>query len=250
MLSIASKGTSIPILFSLLPKGSSSQEHRIQLIGHYIRLFGKHSILKLIADREFIGEPWLSFLWAEKIKYIIRMKDNSYAINCKNGKRIKIKSIFNRLPLGKTQYITQRFIVHGNYCYLSARRFTNRKGKGELIVLISFEYEPHQMETYGMRWQIETMFKAFKSSGFNIEDTHLRKTQRFQKLLCIVMIAFTWAYITGIYCNKHIKQIRVIKHLRQAKSFFKYGLEFIAQAIMKPNKYTHFNIAVKILSCT
>lgn len=120
MLSICCKGTSIPIVFCLLPKGSSSADHRIGLMERYIKLFGKKSIGKLMAEREFTCEAWLSYLWAKKIKYIIRIKDGSYAINRKNGKRIKIKGVFNRLALGQTQYIPDQFIIHGNYCYLSA----------------------------------------------------------------------------------------------------------------------------------
>lgn len=104
------------------------------------------------------------------------------------------------------------------------------------MVLISFDPEPGTFESYMHRWQIESMFKALKSSGFNIEDTHLREGYRFQKLLSIVMIAFTWAYITGLYCHRRIKPIRKLKHGRMAKSFFKYGLEFIAQALMNNYK--------------
>lgn len=54
------------------------------------------------------------------------------------------------------------------------------------------------LNTYKVRWQIETLFKAFKSSGFNIEDTHLQKIDRHEKL---VMIAFVWCYNIGDYIN-------------------------------------------------
>jgi len=33
------------------------------------------------------------------------------------------------------------------------------------------------------RWQIETLFKAFKSSGFNIESTHVTDQKKLEKLL-------------------------------------------------------------------
>ena len=94
------------------------------------------------------------------------------------------------------------------------------------------------------------MFRGFKFSGFNLEDTLQRDIAKFEKLLAIVMIAFTWAYITGIYCDNHLKEIRILKHGRNTKSFFKYGLEFITQALMNPNKSKLFYIALKILSGT
>ena len=38
-------------------------------------------------------------------------------------------------------------------------------------------------------------FKSLKSSGSNIEDTHLTDLDRIEKLFTVVMLAFTWAYI-------------------------------------------------------
>jgi len=43
------------------------------------------------------------------------------------------------------------------------------------------------VEIYRQRGQIETMFKAMKSAGFNIEATHLSDIERIEKLLLIVM---------------------------------------------------------------
>ena len=251
MLSIAYQGVSFPILFSLLPgKGSSSSEQRILLLERYIQLFGKQTILYLMADREFTGESWLSFLHVENIKYFIRIKDKSVTINSRNGKRIHIRGIFNRLAVNHVQFIPESFIIHGNECYLSALCFINDKGQKDLLVIISLENNHNSLELYRDRWQIETMFRGFKSSGFNIEATHLRDIHRVEKLLAIVMIAFTWAYITGVYRSEHQKEIKIMKHGRRAKSFFKYGLEFIVQALMNPNKSKLFWIALKILSCT
>jgi transposase len=53
----------------------------------------------------------------------------------------------------------------------------------------------HQAQAdYEDRWQIETAFKALKTSGFNIKDTHLTDMDRIAKLLALMMIAFVWAY--------------------------------------------------------
>jgi hypothetical protein len=46
--------------------------------------------------------------------------------------------------------------------------------KQEMLIIVSFKQQ-NTIETYKDRWQIETLFKAFKTKGFNIEDTHLNK---------------------------------------------------------------------------
>jgi hypothetical protein len=78
---------------------------------------------------------------------------------------------------------------------------------------------------------METCFKALKSSGFDIENTHLQDGERVQKLLLLVMIAFVWVYKVGIY--RHQKIPIIIKaHGRKAKSIFKYGLDYINNMLL------------------
>ena len=101
-------------------------------------------------------------------------------------------------------------------------------------IIVSFNKPEQAHSLYKERWQIETAFKALKSSGFNIEDTHLTEIDRINKLFAMVIVAFTWAYKAGIYLND-IKPIKIKKHGRRAKSIFKYGLVFIASVLFSNN---------------
>ena len=87
-----------------------------------------------------------------------------------------------------------------------------------------------------------------KSSGYNIEDTHLTELDRVEKLFALVLIAFTWAYKIGIELDK-LKPIEIKKHGRRAYSFFKYGLNTLAK-ILNNNDLIQFRDYVKFLSCT
>jgi hypothetical protein len=89
-----------------------------------------------------------------------------------------------------------------------------------------------------------------KSSGFNMEDTHLTDLDRISTLVAIVAIAFVWAYLAGIDKHENIKAIKVKKHGRRAYSFFKFGLIRIAHAILNTLNIKEFNDCVKVLSCT
>lgn len=250
MLSIAYKKVSFPILFSLLPLGASSTQARIDLIKRYINLFDKASIALLIADREFRGEAWLNFLSAEKIPYLIRIKDGSASISYVNGEHKPVKELFRDLTINQAKSFPKPFIINGNPCYLSGLCFVNDKGKRDLVALISLNRELNPFELYSQRWQIETMFKTFKSSGFHIEETHVTQPERFAQLLSVVMIAFSWAYLVGIFERKHLPKIRILSHGRQAMTLFKYGLEFLAQALLNPCKFANFYVALKFLSST
>ena len=71
-----------------------------------------------------------------------------------------------------------------------------------------------------------------KTSGFNIEDTHLTDIEMIEKLVALVIVAFAWAYVVGDYLNQHIKPIKIKKHGKRAKSIFKYGLNYISSTLL------------------
>ena len=82
VLAIVYKGVAFPILFKLMPKrGNSHTKERIQIVNHYIRLFGKQTIQYLVADREFVGEHWIDYLNFNRIEYHIRIRDNFWVLN-------------------------------------------------------------------------------------------------------------------------------------------------------------------------
>jgi len=103
--------------------------------------------------------------------------------------------------------------------------------------------------TYKKRWEIETAFRAMKSSGFNIEDTHMRDMDRIARLVAMVCMALVWAYLVGEHKDINIKPIRILKHGRKAKSLVKYGLEEISTILMRPTYTPKFDV-FKFLSCT
>ena len=95
---------------------------------------------------------------------------------------------------------------------------------------------------------MHNLFKALKTSGFNIEDTHLSDIDRINKLLALVIFAFTWAYLAGVYLDS-IRPIKIKKHGRRAKSLFKYGLTYLASVLFS-NDIDKFIECCKFLSCT
>ena len=243
-------GIAFPILISMLNKrGNSHTQERIAIIERYIRLFGYQTIDALLADREFVGENWIQYLNDRKIQYHIRIRENFYVDDPRTGKRFKAFWMFNGLKFGGCCFMQRIYRVNGQLCFLSASKVKNKEGVTELQIIISFNKPETAQLVYKERWQIETAFRALKSSGFNIEDTHLTDLIRIEKLFSIVMMAFAWAYVVGVFVDKNVKTIRILKHGRRAKSLFKYGLEVIAVILMNPGAKIEVDV-FKFLSCT
>lgn len=229
-LTIVADGVSLPLLWTMLNKrGNSNQDERKALLMRYIRLFGLASIECLIADREFIGQEWISFLAAQPIKFYIRIREN-LLVNQK-GRELKTFWLFNNLPLNQVRQLYNPLVINEQWVYLTGMRIINSKNQVEYIIVATYQFDCQTMQVYAKRWSIECFFKSIKSAGFNIEGTHLTDQKRLEKLFAVVCIAFVWVYIVGQYQNR-IKQIPILRHQRRAFSIFRYGLDEINRALL------------------
>ena len=249
MLGVVYKGVAFPLLFSMLDKrGNSNSQERIALVNRFIKLFGKHVIKSIVADTEFVGDSWLNFLNSNGIKYYIRIRNNFKVELPHKHKTIKAWHLFNSYKVNQFVHYPKIVRINGQLCYLSGCKLHPKKAKQDFLIIVAFNAPDKALKHYKERWQIEMCFKAMKSSGFDIEKTHLRDIERIKKLLLIVMIAFLWCYKVGIYLNQ-IRPIKIKKHNRRAKSMFKYGLDYIASILLNPVKLNNINL-FQFLSCT
>lgn len=250
MLAVVHDGVAYPLMFSMLEKkGNSNTDERINLINRYIRLFGQDTIESLLADREFVGSKWIQFLNDNHIRYYVRIRNNFYVTIPRNNRKIKAFWLFENLKLRECKHFDRIFHLDDQACYLAGSKVKTKDGKIEFQIIISFDKPQEAIAMYKNRWQIETAFRAMKTAGFNIEDTHLADIERIEKLLYLVMIAFAWSYNVGEYVHRNIKEIAIKKHGRKEKSIFRYGLDIISEFLYKAKNQHNINI-FDFLSCT
>lgn len=70
------------------------------------------------------------------------------------------------------------------------------------------------IEAYKLRFDIEEMFRDFKTGGYNLEDTNV-EGKRFIALLLIISFAYTLATLQG----KNIKNKGIQKYLVRTKEY-------------------------------
>lgn len=237
-------GIAFPLLWKMLPKsGNSNCKERIALLQKFIDLFGKGGIEAMVGDREFTGNDWLMFLQAAHIAYPMRIKDNRWFTRA-GGEKISMSWLLQGCRMGEGYYHPTMLYLDKALVYVSGMKLNN----AEYLILVSYNQQQQALLSYKQRWQIEPMFKAFKTKGFHIGDTHLRNIDRIDQLVAVGSIAFARAYKAGIYVHQHINPIIIRKHSRKAHRFFKYGLKFITIALLVlPHLLLTFII---VLSCT
>ena len=124
-------------------------------------------------------------------------------------------------------------------------------GSGEYLILVSPDYVAVPNEQYSKRWGIETLFGALKSRGFNLEDTRLQDPERVSRLLALLAIAFTWAFVVGEW-QANVKELKLKKHGYPPKSIFRLGLNMLCRLVTNLERFdlADWRKVIKLLSCS
>lgn len=184
-ISVLYDSTAIPlVIFPLERKGSSDHQQRLDLLDKLLSIIPFYRIKAILGDREFIGDAWFKGLEERCIPFVMRVRGN--------------------ITIGKDDYIgridglatSDAATSHGTV-HIGTRKLalsTLSSGDGERVVVISSDVrEP--LTLYKQRWGIETGFKCLKTGGFNLEKTHLKKSDRLKMLVQICSISMTLSLI-------------------------------------------------------
>lgn len=228
MLAIVHQGIAVPIFWVLLNKrGNSNTKERIALMQRFIKVFGKDSVKSILADREFVGNEWFTWLNQQNISFYIRIKKNTKIRN-RSGESIQIQQMFRHLKYDETHNCNRKLTIFGVQIYISAMRLKD----GELLIVASNDLAKNPIIHYAKRWEIETLFSCLKGRGFDLEATRLTKLNRVKKLVAIHAIAFCWAYYIGIWQHNRVP-IKIKPHGRFEKSIFRLGLDLLQKALQE-----------------
>jgi hypothetical protein len=243
-LAIVFKGIAIPIYWELLDNkgGNSNTKQRIEIVQKFIDCFGKDCIAGLLADREFIGNDWFKWLRSERISFVIRIKNNLLTTNSR-GKIVPVKDLFRGMNPTEERILYNKRSLMGQEVYISGLKLPD----GEILIVATDMIPGFAIKTYGLRWEIETLFSCLKGRGFNFEDTHVINQERIKKLLVLLAIAFCWAHKTGEWRHEQ-KEIKIKKHGRPEVSLFRYGLDYINDILINFFfKYDRFKDCLDII---
>lgn len=238
------QGTVIPLSWMMLGKaGNSSMAERKRLMNALLRVLPKSRIGVFIADREFIGADWLSYLRLQGIQRCIRIRQNSLL---ENSKVTWVYEKFNHLTLGQSTFLKRRYKLMGEVFYLAGVKL-----KDDFLIIACDEKPSKGLKVYGLRWGIETLFGNTKSRGFDFETTHVTNPEKLSLLLGIMALAIFWAIRSGVYLEHHLKPLKLKKHGRLPLSRFRYGLDQLRLLIFRHNLDSPEALPfIRLLTCT
>lgn len=221
-------GVAQPIYFQdLEKKGTSNQEERIaffkECLKHY-NLEGK----TLLADREYIGTDWFSFLFEHHINFIIRCRQGNYKsqVNAESGmsyEEMERKVLRSKKP---NKCIHKIIEIEGQYYQFIITKNHKNKDEEPLLYLMSNLTTKAQkiVPKYRIRWQIECCFKHLKSNGFQLENMNVKGLKRKRLLMSIIIFAYSLSIKEGIKTYKNVSFKKYKDGTRyKSRSLFRHG---------------------------
>lgn len=182
-----------PLFWTTLDhQGTSEAQQRIGLLERFEKTFEFSLIRSFTADREFIGEKWLTYLCQNKIPFFIRLKDNRL-VDWSYKEKKRLKAFFEH------QTHDEERVLYKKINKLNLVLVGKKLSESEYLIICSNINDTKKiLETYRQRWHIEIAFRNMKTQKFNIENTHMKSQDRLMKLMAAIAIAMLFVCLLGL----------------------------------------------------
>ncbi|MHC5854971.1 IS4 family transposase [Nostoc sp.] len=231
MISVVWDKRSIPIYFELLSKlGSSNFDEQKVVFNKALPLFNDYKTV-VLGDREFCSLKLANWLTEEKVYFCLRIKKDAFIeiepeiwLQLKNsGLSPGVSFFYQGIKYTKTTGFIS-FNLAGKW---KRKRFGVAPEEGWFI-LTNFDTLESTIKAYKQRFDIEEMFRDFKSGGYNLEDTNA-SGKRLISLILLISLAYTSATISGqkikrMGVQKYVGRIKESKRIVRRHSSFYIGL--------------------------
>ena len=221
VIGVVLAGFTLPLAWVALEHGGCSDSAtRQRLVARVLHVLPAKRWKALVADREFIGAQWFTFLRKRKIRRVIRLRADSVIDT------LRAATWFDDVQLGEFRCLFERGNVYGSVMQVVA----TRSADGDLIILATDVSIWEAWQLYRLRWSIECTFSSMKSRGFDLERSAVTTADRLERLFGLVTLAWVCCLRVGVWINMY-KPVKRKAHGRPALSLLSYGWEHLAQAI-------------------
>lgn len=217
MISLIYERRAIPVYFEFLSKlGSSNLAEQVNLISKILPVFKNYQIL-ILGDREFCSVKLAHWLTEQKVQFCLRLKKTEFiareneeweelnALGLKPG----ISLFLQNIKVTKIQKIGGF-----NLACKWKRKMDGVAPKEGWFILTNLTSLELAIASYKKRFNIEEMFRDFKSGGYNLEDTNVAGNRLISLILLIAI-----AYSSATFFGQKIKSKGVQKYVGRVKEY-------------------------------
>ena len=228
-IGVAFKKRVLPLAWSVErgEKGHTSQGTQIGLFRYVARLLPKSTNVWVLGDTEFQSLALLRWIRKQGWNFVMRVRGH-VKVRGSGQSWVKINEL--AIQEGQTRYmgwvrVTQEHDAGWYWLILHWEEgedepwylLSNRSGKRRLI------------NYYRRRMWTEELYADVKGHGFDLEATHLKDSERINRLVLAVFIAFVWLITLGSWVVKRGYRHYIDHKSRRDKSYFRLGWDWVAR---------------------
>ena len=217
MISVVWDKRAFPVYFELLPKlGASNINEQKAIMSKVLPLFKDYKTC-VLGDREFCSVHLANWLKEWNVYFCLRLKKNHF-VEMQTDVWLELKDL--GLSPGVSGFLQgvkvtkikgfNRFNVAGKW----QRKILGVEKEEGWFILTNLETLEAALAAYKRRFDIEEMFRDFKSGGYNLEDTNV-SNERLISMILLIALAYTSAIIQG----QQIKRKGVQKYVGRVKEY-------------------------------
>jgi Transposase DDE domain len=199
MIAIVIDKRAMPIYWEFLDKkGCSNLAEQQQVLRPVFEIFSEYQIF-LLGDREFRGVHLAAWLTQLKIKYVFRIKGDTW-VETKNGQlclvnKLKCKS-GSRYFHESIKLTKIKGFGYSNLTIYWKRKYRGKQPKEAWYLVTNLDNADAAISAYTRRMGIEMMFRDCKLGGYHLEGSKASRP-RLNSLVLLVAIAYTQSCLQG-----------------------------------------------------
>ena len=220
MMSVSYRKRAVPLAWICLShSGSSHYRHWIELLDYLESMMPDDMTAIILADREFGSVDRLEYVERKGWHYAIRLKGSVtfYIPNMKPT--LKLSQI---MPEIGTQYaLTDIRITKNNFYPIHLACAWAVRSDEPWLVATNLAQPIRALKEYRRRFGCEELFSDLKKRGFNWEDSMIRATDRFSRLLLALALLTVFLLELGRYLRLKQYDMEIVSpsHRRRLSLF-------------------------------
>lgn len=228
---LAYKKRVLPLAWSLHEgaKGHTSVADQLALLRYIQPWLPPEAEVWLLGDTEFQNVRLLRWLRRQGWHFVIRQQAKNKV--CWSGQPwIKLGDL--ALQPGQTRYVGWVYLTQKHEAGPFWLILHWAQGEDEPWYLVSDQAGRRSLiRLYTRRMWIEELFGDLKGHGFDLEATHIRQTERLDRLILAVCLTFVWLITLGSWVVKRGFRHLIDHKSRRDKSYFRLGWDWLKRCM-------------------
>ena len=234
-LALAYGGRALPLAWMTVYIKPGTVQEAIRLLFAEVKTWlPAEAQVYLIADREFHGTDMLTLIQAQTWIPVVRTKGN-LALEQADGTQGHVADL---APQPGARAFYQRVFLTGwgrgpySLSVATAGQLPHGAKSADPWFIVSTEPAgPPILNLYRVRMWVDEMFRDLKSQGFHLDQTRLDRTDRIDRLMLALALAYWWVIGRGIWVDRMQLRDRVDRQDDPACSLFTLGLRWICRLL-------------------